>query len=197
MRSVAPALRLNPSKATWRCSTTSTGHLFSIRTSSLIETLWSTLLLNPPPLASTLAQCRNVGGRQAPGSIYAAIFSCDILRILFAFRLRAPNPCQGVKDVGYRCRWRISVKVIIGRLCVREDGRGKGQYAAAVHSQQALGQLFTAYREELERVEVFKYLGWLIAYNDANNQAMRSNLRKAHRCWAWVSCVLRAENASP
>ena len=46
-------------------------------------------------------------------------------------------------------------------------------------------------------MEVFKYLGWLIAYNDANNQAMRSNLRKVRGCWAWVSHVLRAENASP
>jgi hypothetical protein len=40
------------------------------------------------------------------------------------------------------------------------------------------------HREELEQVEVFKYLGWLIAYNDANNQAIRSNLRKARGCWA-------------
>jgi hypothetical protein len=54
-----------------------------------------------------------------------------------------------------------------------------------------------AYGEELEQVEVFKYLGRLIAYNDADNQAMRSNLRKACGCWAWVSCVLRTENASP
>jgi hypothetical protein len=81
-------------------------------------------------------------------------------------------------------------------LCQRGWER-KGQYAAAVRSQQALGQSFRAYREELERVEVFKYLGQLIAYNDANNQAMRSNLRKARGGWAWVSCVLRAENASP
>jgi hypothetical protein len=81
-------------------------------------------------------------------------------------------------------------------LCQRGWER-KGQYAAAICSQQALGQSFTAYKEELEWVEVFKYLGRLIAYNDANNQAMSSNLRKAHGCWAWFSCVLRAENASP
>jgi hypothetical protein len=81
-------------------------------------------------------------------------------------------------------------------LCQRGWER-KGHYVAAVRSQQALGQLFTAYGEELERVEVFKYLGRLIAYDDANKQAMRSNLRKARGCWARVSCVLRAENASP
>ncbi len=57
--------------------------------------------------------------------------------------------------------------------------------------------IFTAYREELEQVEVFKYLGWLIADDDANNQAMRSNLRKARGCWARVSRVQRAEKVSP
>jgi hypothetical protein len=81
-------------------------------------------------------------------------------------------------------------------LCQRGWER-KGQHAAAICSQQALGRLFTAYGEELEQVEVFKYLGRLIAYDDANNQAMRSNLRKARGCWAQVSCVLRAENSSP
>ena len=38
--------------------------------------------------------------------------------------------------------------------------------------------------EELENVEVFKYLGRLIVYDDANTKAMRSNLRKAQGCWA-------------
>ena len=46
-------------------------------------------------------------------------------------------------------------------------------------------------------MEVFRYLGRLISYDDADTQAMRSNLRKARGCWAWVSHVLRAENATP
>jgi hypothetical protein len=72
----------------------------------------------------------------------------------------------------------------------------KWQHAAAVHYQEALGCLFTAYGEELERVEVFKYLGWLIAYDDTNTQAMQFNLRKARGCWAQILHVLRAENAT-
>ncbi len=45
-------------------------------------------------------------------------------------------------------------------------------------------------------MEVFNYLGWLISFDDANNQVMQSYLKKAPRCWAQVSCVLRAVNAS-
>jgi hypothetical protein len=80
-------------------------------------------------------------------------------------------------------------------LCQRGWER-KRQHAAAVRSQEALEHSFTAYGEELERVEVFKYLGRLIAYDDADTQAMRSNLRKARGCWARVSRVLWAENAT-
>jgi hypothetical protein len=50
---------------------------------------------------------------------------------------------------------------------------------------------------KLERVEVFKYLGWLLAYNDNNTQAMGANLAKARKSWGQVSCVFRAENALP
>ncbi len=57
--------------------------------------------------------------------------------------------------------------------------------------------MFSAYGEGLERVEVFKYLGRLLAYNDNDSQAMRANLKKARKSWARVSRVLRAENASP
>jgi hypothetical protein len=80
-------------------------------------------------------------------------------------------------------------------LCQRGWER-KRQHAAAIWSQEALEHSFTAYGEELERVEVFKYLGRLIANDDADNQAMRSNLRKAQGCWARILRVLRAENAA-
>ena len=81
-------------------------------------------------------------------------------------------------------------------LCKRGWER-KRQHAAAVRSQEALERSFTAYGEELERVEVFKYMGRLIAYDDADTQAMRSNLRKAPwGCWARILRVLRAENAA-
>ena len=56
---------------------------------------------------------------------------------------------------------------------------------------------FFAYWEELKWVKVFKYLGRLLLYDDNDTQAMRGNLAKARRCWAWISQVLRSENALP
>ncbi len=66
---------------------------------------------------------------------------------------------------------------------------------AARDSQLALKMQFTAYGKELEQVLVFKYLERLLACNNNNTQAMRGNLAKVQKCWAWISCVLRVENA--
>ncbi len=46
-----------------------------------------------------------------------------------------------------------------------------------MRSQQALNHVFTCNGDKLDRVEVFRYLGWLIVYDDADTQAMRLNLR--------------------
>jgi hypothetical protein len=73
----------------------------------------------------------------------------------------------------------------------------KVQYAAAERAHKALQQRFTAYGAELERVEVFKYLGRLLAYNDDDTRAVRGNLKKARGIWARLSRTIRAENASP
>ena len=56
---------------------------------------------------------------------------------------------------------------------------------------------FTAYGEELQRVKVFKYLRCLMAHDDNNIRAVKANLRKARKCWACVSKMLRSENATP
>ena len=71
------------------------------------------------------------------------------------------------------------------------------QHETAATARLTLNTPFYAYGEELERVEVFKYLRRLQSYNANDTQAMRANLSKEHRCWAQVSQVLRAENASP
>ena len=52
------------------------------------------------------------------------------------------------------------------------------QKQAAVESGLSLEVVFTAYGEQLERVDVFKYLGRLLAMDDNDMQAVRSNLKK-------------------
>ena len=84
------------------------------------------------------------------------------------------------------------------QLC-QEGWEWKMQHEAAetTGTGAALAQSFTVYEDDLERVKVFKYLGRLLAYNNNNTQAMQANLKKTRKSWGRVSCVLRAENASP
>ena len=78
----------------------------------------------------------------------------------------------------------------------REGYERRLQHEAAAAAARSLEREFTAYGEVLERVEVFKYLGRLLSYNDDDTQAVRSNLRKARKVWARLSRVLRAEHAT-
>ena len=96
------------------------------RISSLHARQRSTVLPSHPPPACTFARWHSVAGSRAPGSIYAAIFSCDIPRISFAFRSRAPDPYRSASVVDCRRRWRISMEVTIAQSCVSGDGRENG-----------------------------------------------------------------------
>jgi hypothetical protein len=100
-----------------------------------------------------------------------------------------------------RCGMQTEIGALYGghrhtRLC-REGWAKKKQHEAAEAARVALQKSITAYGDDLERVEVFKYLGWLLAYDNNGSQAMRANLKKARKSWAQVSRVLRAENAAP
>ena len=55
---------------------------------------------------------------------------------------------------------------------------------------------FTAYGEDLARIEVFKHLGHLVAYNDGGAKVVRGNIKKARGTWARISKVLGTESAS-
>ena len=55
-------------------------------------------------------------------------------------------------------------------LC-HEGWERRKQHEATETPRIALARMFAAYGEDLERVEVFKYLGRLLAYNDNNSQA--------------------------
>jgi hypothetical protein len=71
------------------------------------------------------------------------------------------------------------------------------QRKTAVSSALALRQQLTIRGDVLECVEVYKYLGRLMAQEDDDIQAIRAQIRKARATWARVGQVLRSKNASP
>ena len=79
--------------------------------------------------------------------------------------------------------WYVDNPEVLGRdheetvLC-REGQAQRAQYAAVATSSKALEGQFTVNGEELKRIEVFKYLGWFMAYDNNDVRAVKSNLRK-------------------
>ena len=71
------------------------------------------------------------------------------------------------------------------------------QHESVVASALALRRQFTVHEDALKRIEVYKYLGRLLAQDDDDAQAIRQQLRKARGVWARVGQVLRGENTSP
>jgi hypothetical protein len=61
----------------------------------------------------------------------------------------------------------------------------------------ALCQQFTIHGDVLKWVEVYKYLGWMMAQDNNDAQAIHAQLRKARATWARVGKDLRGENTSP
>ncbi len=78
-----------------------------------------------------------------------------------------------------------------------EGGERFCQHKAAAASARALWCTFTAYGEELEWVEVFKYLGRLLLMDDEDGQTIQANLRKACKSWGGTHRVLWSKNAAP
>ena len=54
-----------------------------------------------------------------------------------------------------------------------------------VASAHAMERRFRVNGVELDQVKVFKYLDQLLTPQNADSQAMRVNLVKARRVWAW------------
>jgi len=61
----------------------------------------------------------------------------------------------------------------------------------------ALRQLFYVKGEVLEKVESFHYLGRILAQDDNNVRAVRSQIKKARGIWARVGQVLQVDNTPP
>ena len=67
----------------------------------------------------------------------------------------------------------------------------------AITSALALCQLFYIKGEVLEKVELFHYLGQILAQDDNDVRAVRSQIKKAWGIWARVGQVLQADNTLP
>ena len=145
----------------------------------------------------------------ADGTYYCPVPGCvgkatTKLTLRRHFGLRHPSDYVDIAGEGClpkceRCGHQVSLLAIGHRNTknCQEGYERRVQHKAAVDAARTLEQTFTAYGEELERVEVFKYLGRLLAYDDNDAQAVRASLKKARKCWGRISRVLRAENASP
>ena len=75
-----------------------------------------------------------------------------------------------------------SRRILNGNHTKTKDCRMRGerrvQREEAINSALYLREVFTAYGEELKRVEVFKYLGRLLDFDDTDAHVVRENLRR-------------------
>jgi hypothetical protein len=72
----------------------------------------------------------------------------------------------------------------------------KLQRESAVRLALALRRQFSVHGDVLECVEVFEYLGHLLAQDDDDAQAIQQQLQKARGVWARVGQVLCGENTA-
>ena len=63
--------------------------------------------------------------------------------------------------------------------------------------QESLNRAFQAYREPLETVTSFKYLGRVLTAGDDDWLAVAGNLRKARESWTRMTRILGREGADP
>jgi hypothetical protein len=67
----------------------------------------------------------------------------------------------------------------------------------AVSAALALHKLFHVEGELLEKVDLFQYLGRILAQDDDDVRAVRNQIKKVGEIWARVGQVLTAENMPP
>jgi hypothetical protein len=108
-------------------------------------------------------------------------------------------PKEGKYDRCERCR--IQVNPLYPCHWLSKDCQvgveQKQQWEAAMTLALVLQQQFSVDEEVLEWVEVFKYLGRLLAQDNDNIQAIRAQLWKTCATWARVGQVLCNKNVSP
>jgi hypothetical protein len=113
----------------------------------------------------------------------------DLVKVPKAGRFEQCERCGMQVNPLYPCH-RLSKECRVGAERQRQG-------ETAVTAALALRQQYTIHGDVLERVEEYKYLGWMMAQDDDDAQAIRAQLRKARATWAQVGKVLRGENTPP
>ena len=75
----------------------------------------------------------------------------------------------------------------------REMADRRRRHRVATEGARAMRHTFTAYGEELRRVDRFKYLGRVLSYDDSDTPAIRYNLKRARAAWGRLSTVIAKE----
>ena len=108
-------------------------------------------------------------------------------------------PWEGSFPRCERCRMQCNPRYprhIHSQVCQQGVER-RTQRDSAITSALALRQLFYVEGEVLEKVESFRYLGRILAQDDDDTRAVRSQIKKARGIWARVGHVLQADNTPP
>ena len=92
-------------------------------------------------------------------------------------------PGEGYYSRCGRCRMQVNPTAMGSQGTKSRKGMhaNKLQRKSVSNSALVMDAKFYAYGEELEKVEVFKYLGRLVTFDDDDTQVVRGNLKKARR----------------
>ena len=100
-----------------------------------------------------------------------------------------------------RCDMQVPRKVLNGRhLDTAQCAKGaerKRRRLAETETRENLERAFHAYRQPIEAVLEFRYLGRILTATDDNWTAVAGNIMKARRIWGQLDQVLGSEGADP
>jgi len=108
-------------------------------------------------------------------------------------------PWEGSFPRCERCRMQCNPRYprhIHSQVCQQGVER-RSQRDSAITAALALRQLFYVEGEVLEKVESFRYRGCILAQDDEDVRAVRSQIKKARGTWARVGQVLQVDNTPP
>ena len=73
----------------------------------------------------------------------------------------------------------------------------RSQHMVAAKGTRAVEHVFTAYGKPLRRVTQFKYLGRILATDDADSAAIRRNISRARGVWGRIATIIAKEGVPP